>query len=190
MRDDDSTFTGPAGALDEIEAGMRDKYGLKVEGRLGPGHEDENEATVLNRVVKWCGDGLESESDRRQAENLVYELGLGGPKPVATAGTKITREQLYRENSIEEDKIKMFRASAAKGNYLTAARVDIRYAAGDMCRYTGMPKETNVGALGKTGRHIGGKLLTTPRSIRTLIGPAVSAQANPQAEVASCPGRI
>ena len=50
---DDFTFTGPADQLYEIEKMMRVKCEPKVGGRLGPGPNDDKEATILNRVVRW-----------------------------------------------------------------------------------------------------------------------------------------
>ena len=81
---DDFTPTGPADQLYEIEKMMRVKYEPKIGGRLGPGLNDDKEATMLNRVIRWQEDSFEYEAGPRQAEKLVYELGLEGAKSVVT----------------------------------------------------------------------------------------------------------
>ena len=50
---DDFTATGPKNQLDWFEAMMKSQYGRTVGGRLGPGPNDDKEATVLNRVIRW-----------------------------------------------------------------------------------------------------------------------------------------
>ena len=75
---DDFTAAGPKDSLDWFEAQMKSKYELTVGGRLGPGARDDKEATVLNRVIRWTGQGLEHEADPRQAERLLEELDLEG----------------------------------------------------------------------------------------------------------------
>ena len=45
-------------------------------GRLGPAATDDKEARVLNRIIRWTGNGLEYEADPRQVEKLLEELDL------------------------------------------------------------------------------------------------------------------
>ena len=64
------------------------KYELKMRGVMGsplnPGCTKE--ISVLNRIVRWGGDGIEYEADPRHAEIIVSGLGLKGSKAVATPG--------------------------------------------------------------------------------------------------------
>ena len=66
---------------------------MKDKARLGPGAEDDKEATVLNRVVRWTTERLEYEADPRQHEKLLRDLKLDGEgvKPAASPGVKPTR---------------------------------------------------------------------------------------------------
>ena len=59
---DDFTAAGPKYQLDWFEAMLKQKYELKVGGRLGPGPTDDKEATVLNRVIRWTKSGVEYEA--------------------------------------------------------------------------------------------------------------------------------
>ena len=43
---------------------------------MGPGANDDKEATCLNRIIRLCPDGLEYECDPRQIEKLIEELNL------------------------------------------------------------------------------------------------------------------
>ena len=63
---DDFTAAGPKPELDWFEGMLRSHYELTVGGRLGPGPNDDKEATVLNRVIRWTPTGVEYEADPRQ----------------------------------------------------------------------------------------------------------------------------
>ena len=73
---DDFTPAGPKRQLDWFERSMKERYELTVGGRLGPGPNDDKEATVLNRVIRWTPQGLEYEADPRQVEKLLEEISL------------------------------------------------------------------------------------------------------------------
>jgi hypothetical protein len=63
---DDLTAVGEKRNLDWYRLELEKLYELKELARLGPGAQDDKEATVLNRVVRWTPDGLEYEADPRQ----------------------------------------------------------------------------------------------------------------------------
>ena len=68
-------------------------------------------------------------ADPRQAEKFVYEMGLEGAKSVVTPGLRLSQEQVENDKDLAPDKTTMFRATAARGNYLSADRIDINFAA-------------------------------------------------------------
>ena len=70
---------------------------MEVGGRLGPGLNDDKEAAMFNRVIRWQGVALEYGKGPRQADKLVYELGLEGAKSVVTPGAKTTRKQVEKD---------------------------------------------------------------------------------------------
>ena len=87
----------PRGALErDLEKALEEHYELKRGGRLGPGPEDDEEATVLNRVVRWTEQGLEYEADPRQVEKLLEALDLEDAKKIATPGVKPLPSSSYR----------------------------------------------------------------------------------------------
>lgn len=151
------TITGPADKLVTVENLLRQRYELKVGGRLGPGGKDDKEGMVLNRIVRWCLDSVECEADPRQAEKLVHEIGLEGAKPAVTPGTKPTHEQIERDKEPEEGKERLFRASAARANYLSADRMDAMYASKEICRFMSKPTEHSIVSIKRLGRYLEGK---------------------------------
>ena len=51
---------------------------------------------MLNRILRWCDDGIEYEADPRQGERLLESLGLDAPNvnTAATPGLKLLPQQL------------------------------------------------------------------------------------------------
>ena len=62
---DDFTSSGPK------EDAIGRRYEITIGARLGPGDKDGKEATVLNRIARWCGDS--------QGQWLEYEADHGRP---------------------------------------------------------------------------------------------------------------
>ena len=63
-----SRHGGPKDQLDWFKAELEKRYELTEAHRLGPGPEDDREARVLNRIVRWTDDGIEYEADPRHQE--------------------------------------------------------------------------------------------------------------------------
>ncbi len=127
---------------------------------MGPGERDGKEATVLNRIVRWChddqGQWLEYEADPRQVERLVADCGLEGAKPVATPGVRTRTEDLDRDKPLEQRLHTAFRGSAARGNYLSVDRLDRHYACNEVRRWMAHPSEASWAALKRLGRYLAG----------------------------------
>ena len=113
---DDFTIAGPKCEIDWLKGQMELKYELTETGRIGPGVKDGKELKVLNRIVRWCPEGLEYEADPRQAERIVADLGLHNAKTVGTPGVKVTAEQQARDVELPQAKHTAFRGVAARGN--------------------------------------------------------------------------
>ena len=131
---DDFTSSGPATSLDWLEKSIAEKYEITVEPRLGPGPNDAKEGRVPNRVIRWCEDSIEYEADPRQVERLVAECGLEGAKGVETPGVKVGFTELETDAELPPHLTTAFRGSAARGNYLSADRVDAQFACTEVCR--------------------------------------------------------
>ena len=94
---DDFTSTGPKVELDWLDAQLKGKYELREGGRLGPGLDDANELTVLNRVPRYTPDVFEHEADPRQSERSLEGLTLDSNcNGAATPGSKPFIEQLTK----------------------------------------------------------------------------------------------
>jgi len=152
---DDFTVRGSKRHLDEFEAELRRRYELKSGGRLGPGHGDDKQAMVLNRVVTWGPDGVTIEGDPRQIEKILLELGLDNEtKGAATPGLKATKPQLEEDGPLDADKHTLFRGAAARCNYVSNDRPDIGFSAKEICRAMANPTTLSLGALKRLGRFL------------------------------------
>ena len=153
---DDFTSAGPKCELDIFENQLEAKYELKRGGRLGPGPDDCKELTVLNRVIRWTDKGVEYEADPRQAEKLLEGLSLSGDdcKARATPGQKPIVEQLKNDRALSAEDHTVFRALAARANYLAQDRIDLQFSAKEICRYMSSPTEASRDALKWLGRFL------------------------------------
>ena len=155
---DDFTSAGPADSLDWLESSIAAEYEITLGPRLGPGPGDAKEARALNRVITWHEDRVEYEADPRQAERLLDELGLSGDvTAVATPGVKFSYQDHVTDVPLEGKLHTPFRGSAARGNYLSADRVDVQYAAKEICRSMSAPTSLSWKALKRLGRFLSGK---------------------------------
>ena len=153
---DDFTTAGPKCEIDRFETLLEQKYELKKGGRLGPGPDDTKELTVLNRVLRWVDGGVECEADPRQGERLLENLCLDGDgcKPMATPGLKAEVEKLKEDQPLSSDEHTVFRAIAARANYLAQDRIDLQFAAKEVCRFMSAPTDTAQAALKRLGRYL------------------------------------
>jgi len=127
---------------------MRTRYELKEAARLGPGEEDDKEARVLNRIVRWTSEGLEYEADPRQGEKIVEELAFRTAKEWRRQQSAIplTRSRKTRKTH--------YRAFAAMSNYLSADRPDCQFSSREVCRFMAEPTTMGVEALERIGRYL------------------------------------
>ena len=133
---------------------MEEKYEFTESARLGPASGDDKEVRVLNRVVRWTEEGIEYEAGPRHVEQIVRELDVIGSKPVTTPGRKPTFEQACHSRLLPPEKMRPFRAIAARANYLAMDRPDVQYSAKEICRWMAAPTEARVMALKRLGRYL------------------------------------
>ncbi|MDE0779072.1 MAG: hypothetical protein OSB43_22550, partial [Nocardioides sp.] len=153
---DDFTSVGPKLELDWLESALEGKYELRKGGRLGPGRSDSKEILVLNRAIRWTPNGLEYEADPRQQERFLEGLSLGAAdcRSAATPGLKALVEQLEKDLALPAGAITGYRALAARANYLAADRIDLQFAAKEICRFMSAPMESSTVALKRLGRYL------------------------------------
>ena len=75
---------------------------------------------------------------------------------MATPGQKLSIEQLVEDKPLPD--LTLFRALAARANYLAQDRPDLQFAAKEVCRFMSAPTETSEGALKRLGRYLLGHM--------------------------------
>ena len=153
---DDFTFVGERGPLEEVAKGMRKHYELKVRAVLGDEARDDKEVTILNRKLKWVGDSLEYEADDRHVKEILEYFGL-------TEESKGLDIPIVKEEEAIEDvegdelwgpEVTEFRAMAARANYLAPDRLDIQFAAKEICRDMAKPRVASMAKLKRLARYL------------------------------------
>ncbi len=153
---DDFTTAGACEDLDWFENSMSEHYECTIQPRIGPGPQDAKEGIVLNRVIRWTGEGLEYEADPRQAEKLIAECGLTGSNTMATPGVRPSFAEVEKDQPLEQRLHTAFRGSAARSNYLSADRIDCQFAAKEICRWMAKPTEQSWAAMKRLCRYLVG----------------------------------
>ena len=108
---------------------------------------------MLNRVVRVTEDGWEYEADQRHADLLVEGLGLEKAKSVLTPGEK-TKSILENDSELQGMDHRMYRALAARANYLALDRPDIQFATKEICRAMSNPTKSDWLKLKRLGRYL------------------------------------
>ena len=124
---DDFTCLGWNLQLDWFREKIKDRFGVKYRGRIGPGDKEGKEMRILNRIVTWTEEGIRYEGDQRHVEIGLEELGLlEGSRSVSTPGEKekVTEEG---ERTLDREESRVYRGLVARLNYLAQDRSDIQY---------------------------------------------------------------
>ena len=85
---------------------------------------------------------------------MLEELGLEGAKRVVTPAVKPSMSAINSDKELPEQKSTHFRALAARGNYLSADRPEIQFAAKEVCRFMATPIILSSEALKRVGRYL------------------------------------
>ena len=112
--------------------------------RIGLGPNDAKEASAFNRVLTGHDDRIEYEVGPRQAEPLIDECGLIGANQMTTLGAKYISQDHAADREFDPKLHTPFRRAAARGNYLSADRIDAQYACKEICRYMSTPTDSPV----------------------------------------------
>jgi len=104
-------------------------YGIDFEARLGPDDGDTEVARLLNRIIEWKHDGICMEADPRHAEIIVKHLQSKDCAPSTATNERINpKVSIYEDlKELSKEGASDYRAVAARGNYLSIDRSDIRY---------------------------------------------------------------
>ena len=74
-----------------------------------------------------------------------------------TPGLKALPEQIEQETPLEKAEHTLFRRHAACSNYLSADRLDVQYAAKEICRWMSAPTDLSIVALRRLVRYLVGR---------------------------------
>ena len=152
MHGDDFTILGDTEQLDWFRNKIADRFEVKFRGRLGPETKDDKSIRILNRVITWTNEGIHYEADQRHAEIIVQQLGLtSASKSVNSPSTKVG---LGSDEPMCDTDSTVYRALAARANYLSQDRVDIGYAVKELCRNMSKPRQSDWDRLKRLGRYL------------------------------------
>jgi len=131
----DFTLLGSDEDLDWFEKMIKEKFEVKVRGRLGPGLNDTKSIRILNRIVEWSQDGLWYEAYQRHADTcLKKKLGLDHDK----VRSELPGERVAHEEEDEEwlptHEVKRYQALIARANDLAQDRSDIQFSVKELDR--------------------------------------------------------
>ena len=159
MHGDDYTSAGGPKDFRWLRTKLEEAYELKSQ-LIGP--EGTKEGKVLNRILRWTGDGFELEADQRHCEMIIEQLGVKGSGGVTTAGCQNEEiETEEQEERLDASDVTLFRGLAARSNYLGQDRVSIMYASKEVCREMSDPSEGGLGKMTRIGKFLAGR----PREI-------------------------
>ena len=138
---DDFTVLGRKRDLDWLRGGVQTKMEVKFKERLERGRPGA--VRILNRIVSVGEKGIEYEADQRHAEIVMRDLGVHeGSKGLSTPGSSQEgrSDQGGHGEKGEFPGDSVYRAVAARSNYLGQDRPDMQFAAKEISRCTSAPK--------------------------------------------------
>jgi len=134
-----------------------------MRGRMGCGDDDDKSMRILNRIVTWYPDRVDYEPDQRHAEIIIKQMGLEeDTKGVVSPGSRRDAKASDADKTELADKAaSLYRAMAARANYLAQDRSDIRFAVKELCRRMAKPRMMDMTAMKRLARYLVG----CPRAI-------------------------
>ncbi len=125
---------------------LNDEWRRSSKDRLGRGRP--RAVGILHRIASVKEQGLEYDADQRRAEILVRDIGVDeSSKGVVTPGAVCTSEGgQHREGECRAERNgaeSLFRAVAARGNYLGQDRVDVSRPGAALRGWPGTSRTTN-----------------------------------------------
>jgi hypothetical protein len=154
---DDFTSLAPEKSLRWLANEFKKKFEIKDRGILGPDPHDLKEIRLLNRIIAWEADGIRLEADQRHAEILEQQLLLKEAKGLDVPGTKDTSAEDADGDSrvpVSPQQATLYRACAARCNFLALDRPDIQFSAKEVSRGMSSPTPADFIKLKRLARYI------------------------------------
>ena len=154
---DDFTFTGDDASLRWVEELMSKWYEVKVRARLGPGENDDKEATLLGRIVRWEAWGISCEANPKYRESVLEDLGLKeDSKSLMSPGTRdADRDDDLLPKVLGDDR--KCRSIVATINYMATDMPDLQFACKEVCREMSAPTVQSWKKVKRIGRYLLGR---------------------------------
>ena len=154
---DDFMFVGLDEDLDYVEKLLKDKYELKVRGRLGSGQNDKKSIDMLGRTIKLHEWGITWEGDGRHRKLIMEQFGLCENSKILTKnGYKDEEDEESSPKKLNVHEIKAYRTLAARMNYMAQDNLAIQFAAKEVCRRMSSPDEEDFARAKRLARFIVG----------------------------------
>ena len=151
---DDFTFLGTDEELNWIEKRFKERYEIKVRGRLGPEDKDDKSIRIINRIIEWRQEGIVYEADQRHAEIIIREMGLAeAGATVGTPGVKVKVDE-ETDKLLTDGRESKYRRLVARANYMAIDRQDIQFAVKELARDMANPKESSWVALTRMAKYL------------------------------------
>ena len=132
---------------------MQAWYQIKGTRCLGCAANDDEDKSVLNRLVRWKSDSIEVEADSTHRLLIMEHFGLEEDSNVLTAPA-IKEDVGEDEGKLTNKESTGYRRVAARGNYLTVDRADIQFAVKEACRGMSKPGEDGLRHMKRLPRHL------------------------------------
>ena len=151
---DDFTFTGDDASLRWVEELMRKWYEVKVRARLGPGENDDMEATMLGRIVRGEVWEISCEANPKYRESVLEDLGLKeDSKSLMSPGTRdADRDDDLLPKVLGNDR--KYRSIVATINYMATDMLDLQFACKEVCREMSAPTVQSWKKVKRIGRYL------------------------------------
>ena len=154
---DDYVSIGDGKQLEWMRKELEKRFEVKSK-VIGPDGDDGKELKVLNRVIRCEPDGYTYEPDQRHAEIIIEQMGVKDSRSVKTPGVKEEGDDVQNdEEELPREESGMYRAIAARSNYLAADRSDIQFAVKEICRSMSKPTRQCWSKLKRLAKYLAGK---------------------------------
>ena len=131
--------------LERMRRAMEDWYDIKFRGMLGNDTREVKEIVILNRVLKWNGTHLIYKADDKHVAKLRKEFNMESELTNGSQTACDRKELEGDDEKLDEGKVSWFRGVAARANFLSLDRMDIQYAAKEVCRHMTTPTMGDYG---------------------------------------------
>lgn len=112
------------------------------------------ELKILSRVLRWRNNGIEYEPDARHVQTIIKDLKLEKSKPVVTPGIQESEVEEVEDSREEWQTDTMYRAIAARLNYLALDRPDLQFASKSASQHMSQPNALGWRKLKRIGKYL------------------------------------